>query len=394
MDGGAFRVDLSRGLIPALLVQLLFGMFRFSVGVVLPYLSAEFLLSSGQAGIFVSAILIATGVPMALTGYLYDTLGRSKTMISGTAILTIGCILSTMSPSFTACLASFFIASIGAGILTTSIFAFVGETTPNSRGLLLGLTSSMYSLGGFFGPLVATALTATAGWRPPFQFLGLIGLLILAAQWSLLRGSDDTRTSQQTSPSRSTYAGLLRNSNVATLSILLLLTNFAFLATASWMTAFLLKHQGLEPNYAGLTFGLFSLAGMFGSLGLGALSDRIGRKRIIGVSFFISVLLSCLLFERLWPSAPVAAIAITFGFFVSPHWPLQTTLAQDSVDPALIGTVTGLVQNVGMIGGILGPGVAGALMEAMDMGDALLLTVSLPLMISAIISILLREKRR
>jgi len=80
-------------------------------------------------------------------------------------------------------------------------------------------------------------------------------------------------------------------------------------------------------------------------------------------------------------------LTVTFlvlaGFVTNTFWSLLSALAQVSVDDSQIGTATGIIQNIGFVGAMVGPSVAGSLVSSLPISSALIMTVSIPYLIYA-----------
>jgi len=161
--------------------------------------------------------------------------------------------------------------------------------------------------------------------------------------------------------------------------------NFAFFAFITWTPTFLLAIRGLNIAEAGLAVASFSIAGAGSSVIVGYLSDRLSRK-ILVFSLGIGSAVLTYLFYSLTLSFPMTLLFISLcGFLVAPYWNLLIALAQERAEKAMVGTVTGLMSNGAILGGIPSPIIVGAAMELLSIPSAMIYSVSLPLLLYSII---------
>ncbi|MEM4251201.1 MAG: MFS transporter, partial [Candidatus Bathyarchaeia archaeon] len=210
----------------------LFAMFRTIGGVVLPRISLEFTLSDVEAGSLISSAMLSTAVAMALVGYISNAIGCEKSLLLGYLFLSSGIVLAGFTAGFTSCLLAFVIASFGAGILVSTLYAFVGDVLPRSRGFLLGLTNGLFALGGFIGPWLAGTVLEMHNWREVFKILGSVAFPVLVVLLILYAGS---HSASHGIPSvRGSYRKALRNRNVISLCLMMASANLAFITFLSW----------------------------------------------------------------------------------------------------------------------------------------------------------------
>jgi MFS family permease len=369
--------------LPLLLVgYVLFAMFRTVVGVVLPGISSEFALNNVQAGVLVSSAMLSQAIATVIVGHLSGIAGRGKSLVLGYLLLTSGMILTSFAPNYSVCLLVFSVASFGAGVFAATLYAFVGEMVPGSRGLLLGVTNGVFALGGFVGPWLAGAILELHTWRDVFTPLGAAAVPILIGLFIMLRGHF-LSIHYGTLTARSSYLNVLRNRSVVSVCLLMATANFAFVTFLSWTPTFLLEAQGLTISEAGQFVGIAFLFAAVGSVILGLLSDRIhhGSWTFGMIAGMSSGAFSLIIYRGSFSFGLLMILAAAFGFTCLAYWNLTIALAQESVGAQDIVLVTGLITYSGTVGGILGPLAAGVLTFAISLGDALTICVGVPFLI-------------
>jgi len=366
------------------------AMFRMSIGVVLPEMAKEFSLVEAQSGAFFSSLFLGTAMTMAIAGYVSDRLGRGVTCAGGLLLVSVGLLFAGYSGSYLMSLGSFFLSGLGFGIFVSSLYAAMGEVLPKSRGFMVGLTNSFYALGAFLGPWLSGNIARYYGWRMPFYMLGLAGIPIALRLWFSKPGPF-SKTIKVETP-RISYLRMLKTRNVLVVSMALFVANFGFGSFASWTPTFLSLIDGLDIAETGLAFGIWALTGGIGAIALGWLSDRLGRRIVILTSGISAAILAYFYFISVNSFSIVIGLSAALGFTAFAYWSLFISLAQDSVDPAAIGSVTGLVQNVSIIAEIIAPLMAATLIMTIGIVWAMIVSVCIPYLVESILVLASREK--
>ena len=184
---------------------------------------------------------------------------------------------------------------VGKGVRTSPRDALIADSSPpDGRGKAFGFHRSMDHAGAVVGPLLATV--ALYVWaddlRTVFWLAGIPGLMAVALIVFRLR--DVPRVVVPLSTARKLLPGPLPRGPIrGYLAILLLFT----LGNSS--DAFLLLkagQSGMSASRVALLWTAFHVVKMLATMPFGALSDRIGRKRVIicGWAVYAAVLLPAL----------------------------------------------------------------------------------------------------
>jgi len=370
----------------------LFAMFRTISGVVLPRISGEFVLSDGEAGLLISSAMLSTAVSMALVGHISNTVGREKSLLLGYLLLTSGIVLTGFTPSYISCMLTFAIASFGAGILVSTLYALVGDVLPRSRGFMLGFTNGLFALGGFIGPWLAGNILELHNWREVFKILGSVAVPVLVVLLFLSVGGYSV--SGGISVVKGSYRKVLRNRRVVSLCLMMASANLAFITFLSWTPTFLLRVQGLDVSQAALVIGIVSIFGAIGSVTFGLLSDRVGRGLLNAVTGLSAGIVSYILYSGIYEFGILMFVTAVFGLTCFAFWNLIICLAQDYVDREETVLVTGLVANSGTLGAVFGPFIAGLLANVVGLGGALIVCVTAPFLLYGFASLMRTSFKR
>ena len=99
-------------------------------------------------------------------GQLSDRYGRRPIYLASVACFALGSLLIAMSPRFWMVIASRAVQGVGAGGITPTASAVIGDLfPPQERGRALGLIGATYGMAFVLGPPLAGLLLVLANWR-------------------------------------------------------------------------------------------------------------------------------------------------------------------------------------------------------------------------------------
>ncbi len=169
---------------------------------------------------------------------------------------------------------------VGKGVRTSPRDALIAESSPpGGRGRAFGFHRSMDHAGAVIGPLLATAVLYlwASDLRTVFWLAGIPGLM--AVVLIIFKVREVPREPAPLSTTNRLLPGPLPHGPIrGYLAILLLFT----LGNSS--DAFLLLkagHSGMSAGRVALLWSAFHIVKMLATMPFGALSDRIGRKKVI-----------------------------------------------------------------------------------------------------------------
>src|SRR5438874_3722270 len=155
------------------------------IGSVLPSLQKEFQLGAFSVGLLAIASTLGIVIGVIPAGWMADTIGRKKILITGTAWYAVFSLLCGLAPTPAALVVLRFVAGLGMGAIFPIPYAMAAELTPQHfRGAMTAILDSFLSVGYFAAPLIAFAVIPSMaqdlGWRVLF-FIGGFPLLFVPA---------------------------------------------------------------------------------------------------------------------------------------------------------------------------------------------------------------------
>lgn len=361
-----------------------------TLGIALPEIRQTFFLSEMAAGSLFSVMMIVAAAMSGIAGRLADRFGPKTILITGLSLLVLGfggAGISGRGILFFSCLA---LTGIGYGFTPPSQYAIMSDLLPQRRGLGASLVSVAYGTGGATGAVLASRLTAALGWRAAFFAVAAIAAAVMLLQLYWIRPTHQGRVAAQSG----SFTDAL-SLPIMVLALAELVGGSVFWSCAAWTPTLLRTAKALTLQETGWVMGLLSLANMLGSFFLGALSDKLGRKRVIIFSALPAAAAAFVTFYWLDSPTTIAAGIIAFGILKATVPALMVALAQEAAPTGAQGTAAGIIMSLHYTAGVLAPLIAARLITGTgDIVLAMILVSSLPLVLYAGLIGAMREARR
>ncbi len=241
------------------------------------------------------------------------------------------------------------------------------------QGTALGLFG-LGNVGTSVTHVLAPLVLAGFGWQGVLRIWG-VGLFIIAAAFWLLTADDPVtvrrRTTKEPPASFAAQIAPIRRLQVWRFSLYYFFTFGAYVALSLWLPRYYMAVYGVDLATAGALGAAFSLPGsVFRAFG-GWLSDKIGARSVMYLTFIASVATMFLLsypntdyivhgirgditFSLSMGLVPFAALTVVLGFFMS----LGSAAVYKHIPvyyPDNVGPVGGLVGMIGALGGFVLP---------------------------------------
>lgn len=336
-------------------VFLALGLAISAWAVLVPYAKARLGVNEAVLGLLL--LLVGSGaiISMPFAGWLTSRFGCRKTLVVSTTVFMLSLVgLASVSSIWAFGLSLFmFGASSGVVDVGMNIQAILVEKERN-RSMMSGL-HGMYSVGGFFGALIISALL-NLGLTPVSAIvcltMTLIVILFVMARFLFPYGHDSKNRKSFTLPKGS----------ILMLGVLCFIMYMGDGVVLDWGALFMTTTKSIPRDTAGLSFAVFSVAISIGRLFGDRLVEWLGIRKVMTGSGFIAALGFIIVMEA--PSAWVAfAGFVVVGLGASNLIPLLFTIAsrQKKIPvPLAISSVTTL----GYLGLLVGPAMMGFIAHA------------------------------
>ncbi|MFQ6037756.1 MAG: MFS transporter [Candidatus Aminicenantales bacterium] len=311
------------------------------------------------------------------SGYLSDRLKRRKMFIWAGYLLgalsRVGYALSSLWPH----LIPFRVMDRVGKIRSAPRDAFVADVSSDTdRGKNFGLLRAMDNLGAVCGILVCIAL---------FGILGYRTLFILAAVPSFISAFLIVSFIREKTPSRRLYIGPRFSDLSPNFKLFLILS--ACFALGSFSYSFLLvfaNRSGFKTTFVPVLYLLMAASASLFSFPFGKLSDRIGRKPIIMLSFLLWAGV-CGIFltspEKIW----IAASFLLYGAHKGALEPVQKTWVSELAPCDFRASCLGGFQMIIGLSSLPASLIAGILWEVFGMEAPFLFSLGLAFVASGLL---------
>lgn len=335
------------------------GIDNYIVVAILPEIAGNLGVTIGVVGLLASAYALPNAFLAPVFGPISDRYGRKVVMLAGMGLFIVAVVVSALAPTFEILLAARVVNGLGAAIVLPAAIAYVSDQTPvNERGRAISTLMTAYPASTLLGLPLGGLAAAVAGWRASF---GVVALLAVVSFVLLARLAGDRPRASASVGYFTRLTEVLGDRRVVG----------ALAVTAVWFTAalglfayvgeFYHRTFGLGSGEIGLVFVVIGIVGVTSTRVGGRFIDVLGAKRsvLIGIACYGTAVF-------LLPFTAVALpIAIAnFVLWVFGVWfglPAQQTIVSD-LTPESRGTTLAFNSSAMYVGGVIGPGLAGAIL--------------------------------
>jgi len=401
------------------------GMNAQAAGYIGPELREAWKLSPSELALFFSSALFGLMLGGIFVAPLADRIGRRPVLLGCVALFGISSIASAASSGIITLDILRFVTGLGIGGAMPNAIAMTAEYSPQRRrSAMVAVMMTGFILGSIFAGLVAAPLVPIWGWQSLFVIGGVLPLLFLPVLFSSLPESIRFLSLRQgASPAVAKLilridpsAHVDANTRIVTeehsargLSVLALFSDGRARATvllwtiffmslldlylfASWLTTHV-REAGLPVATAILVTTMFQVGGMFGAV-FGWVLDRVGPARTIFTAYAIAALAIAFisLAQANLVMLTIAVFAAGFGIIGGQNG--ANAVAAMSYPTQIRSTGVGWAIGFGRVGSIIGPGLAGILVQmGMTTGNIFYLAV-IPALVASLAGAALGGVRR
>ncbi len=365
---------------------------RVNISTAAPEITKEFGFNKIEMGLIFSAFVWAYAIFQVPGGWLSDRFGARGVL---TGVVTYWSIMTAATAAaFSG--ASFIIVRFLFGIGEAG--AFPGATRAmqlwyprRERGLVQGVTHSASRLGAAIAPPIVILIMTRFGWRPVFYVCGAVGLLwslwwcltyrnlpeehslVNEAELETIRGRGANGEINPPALEKQTnvpWGTLVSSGNMWAIMFAYFTYVYCLWIFLSWLPSYLVEFRHFTLIKVGLFASLPLLAGVVGDTVGGLATDwllratgsaKIGRRTVAIVGLLGCAV--CIVPAALTANAYVAVYCLTASMFfleftIGPSWavPMDT-------GGKYSGTVSGMMNMAGNIGGAISPIVFGILVQ-------------------------------
>ncbi|WP_411969569.1 MFS transporter [Pseudomonas sp. p1(2021b)] len=289
----------------------------YCVQPMMPLLSHEFSINAAQSSLVLSVSTAMLAFGLLVTGPISDRIGRKPVMVCALLCAALATLASAVMPTWELVLATRALVGLAlSGLAAVAMTYLSEEIHPQHIGLAMGLYIGGNAIGGMSGRLISGVLIDFVSWHTAMLAIGGLALVAALVFWKVLPESRNFRP-QPMNP-RSLLDGFAMHFRDAGLPWLFL---EAFLLMGAFVTLFnyigyrlLAGPYHMNQALVGLLSVVY-LSGIYSSAQVGALADKLGRRKVFWAS--ILVMAGGLLLTLANPLTVVilGMLVFTFGFF-------------------------------------------------------------------------------
>ncbi len=255
------------------------GTDAFVIGGVLPAVARSLDVSTGSAGLLVTAFAIAYAIGGPILAVATARRPRRALMVSALALFVAANILAAVAPGYATMLIARVLAELGAAAFVPAASAVASSLAPTEyRGRALGTVVAGMTVAQVVGVPFGAFVGASLGWRYTFMFVAALGAAAALAVRLWLPHVQ--------SPAPARLGQRLHVAARPSTWPLLLQTTLAMAAGFSVLTYIypvLSRAGGYHGAMISVALGVFGVASVAGSTLGGRLTDRFGAFPVVVV---------------------------------------------------------------------------------------------------------------
>jgi D-galactonate transporter len=380
------------------LMYLITYLDRVNISTAAPEISKEFGFDKITMGWIFSAFVWAYAIFQVPGGWLSDRFGARPvlaTIVAYWSIMTAATAMATGAVSFF--IIRFLFGAGEAGAFPGATRAMQVWYPKSERGFVQGITHSASRLGAAIAPPIVVLIVTTLGWRSVFYICGAVGFLwslwwflsyrnlpeehglVNRAELERIRGFGETGEINQASVQREgadvPWGTLLRSPNMWAIMCAYFTYVYCLYIFLTWLPSYLVDFRHFTLIKVGMFASLPLFAGVIGDTVGGVATDwllkKTGSFKLARRSVAIVGLLGCAVFmvaAGMTEDAYTAVYSLTAAMFflectIGPAWAVPMDCGGK-----YSGTVSGMMNMAGNIGGALSPLVFGYLAQYENWG--------------------------
>ncbi|KAF0447566.1 MFS transporter [Pediococcus acidilactici] len=336
---------------------------------VTPFIKNYYHYSTTQMGIMTSLFAFSQFIASPLVGRLSDRIGRKPLIVAGLFLYAVSEVIFALSNSLIWFNVSRVIGGLSAALFVPTSMALAADvTTPAQRARVIGWISAAFSGGLILGPGIGGVL-ANISYKTPFWAAAALGLISTIFTYAVMPKMEVIREiaheEHDDEPQAVKKTGALRDVLTAPLIILF---------TMIFVAAFGL--QGFESIYSiyvnqVFNFGLGTIAlvltfnGIFSLILQVFIFDWLVRKmgefNLIGACFLIGAIFVFWITQAHTQIEVIIATLVVFSAFDILRPAITTLLTKEGKNNQ--GLINGLNMSLTSVGNVIGPILAGMLMD-------------------------------
>lgn len=265
------------------LVALLEGFDIQSMGVVAPFVKAQFALSTGELAWVFSAATLGMFPGAVVGGRLADKYGRKRVLLVSVAIFGLMSLATAYCTTFTEFVAARFLTGVGMGAALPLMIAIASESVSEKHnGTAVSIMYAGVPLGAAVTALMARNFSSPTEWIHIFYLGGIGPIVILPLLQIFLKETIKISPQKAINPQPFKEVLFANNRFAATLQVWVsfFCTLIVLYFILNWLPI-LMKANGLENKQVSMIQLMYQVGAAIGTLILGQILDRINIRWVV-----------------------------------------------------------------------------------------------------------------
>ena len=347
-----------------------------AVAALLPFLISERGLSLAAAGALVFAATVSSSLVQPLFGVFSDRNPIPALMPLGVLLAGIGMALVGVAPNYPLIFASVVVSGVGVAAFHPEAARFANYVSGTRRARGMSLFSVGGNAGFALGPLVATPLVLAFG-LPGTLFLALPAALMAGVMFAESPRMLRLAPEEASSGTREVDASQERWGPFAVMVAVVAVRSFVYFGLVAFVAAYYERVLGTSAALGNVALTVMLAAGAVGTLLMGPVADRFGRKVVLALSMVVlcPLVLAFTFVGPYWGMALLALVgAATVGTFG-----VTVVMGQEYL-PGRIGLAAGVTMGLSIGLGGVGAPLLGLLADAGGLRTTMLAIAALPVL--------------
>lgn len=334
-------------------------------------------ISHTLASLLYSGPVVVLALAAIPAGLLADTIGLKRTVGAGALVIAAGAVLRGVSDSYPVIMLFTLVYGLGLALSFPNLPKLARHCSPRDRShVTLGMFSVAILLSGGLSLAITRPLIyeLTHSFQAVFYIWSAPAIVAAALWWLFVK--DPPCESSGVETARFDLMALRRlvwRRDLWTIAALFFLHNIFFYTWAGWMPEYLLT-IGAAPNLAGLIASVTLWIGIPSVVFFTELSSRLGTRKpfLWAPSVLLALAALAALFINVpasWALMAVAGASTTVRFVITIGLPVEMAPSGQG------GAASGFVMSVGYIGALIGPVMAGTILDTAGNYDLVFLVL-------------------
>ena len=347
-----------------------------AVAALLPFLISERGLSLAAAGALVFAATVSSSLVQPLFGVFSDRAPIPALMPLGVLLAGVGMALAGVAPNYPLIFASVVVSGVGVAAFHPEAARFANYVSGARRARGMSFFSVGGNAGFALGPLVATPLVLLFG-LPGTLFLALPAALMAGVMFAETPRMLRLAPEEAANGSQGVDASQERWGPFAVMVAVVAVRSFVYFGLVAFVAAYYERVLGASAALGNVALTVMLAAGAVGTLLMGPLADRFGRKMVLALSMVVLSPL-VLAFTLVGPYAGMALLALVGAATVG-TFGVTVVMGQEYL-PGRIGLAAGVTMGLSIGLGGVGAPLLGLLADAGGLRTTMLAIAALPVL--------------